>query len=197
MLKRGLFYRTQSAHPGVLVDAGEIGEIEQAGAVVGNDEAGGLLSLLAFPGRLPSLALADLHLDRLDAEPGRDVGADVLLRKRLAFDAVRIASQRERPVLEIRKEQRSDGVVIPDDIALGVAFAGIEDFVEVGKLEAVAVHDGRHGLGFSSEEGRVRAPGGFRRRTRSRRRGRIRRARCRDAGQEKQRRAACLRASRN
>ena len=81
-----------------------------------------------------------IRIDQLSAQPRRETLRDMLLKKELVLDAVRIPLQRERAVFEMRQNQGGHGVVIVDHIALGVAFVGIEHLLQVGELESVAVH---------------------------------------------------------
>ncbi len=53
----------------------------------------------------------------------------------LAFDAIRIARQNQRAILQIREQPIRDRAVILDEIALRVAFLRPEDLVEVRQAQ--------------------------------------------------------------
>ncbi len=116
--------RSHAAHPGVLIDAGQVRQIDQRRAVVADN--------------VVNLVLIVLGEDRLQAHPIGNFVFGVFLKEELLVDAVRIALERKRAVAQMRENQRRYGIVVVDDVALGDAFAGIEDFVEIGELEAVA-----------------------------------------------------------
>jgi hypothetical protein len=77
--------------------------------------------------------------DALGPYPVRPVLGTFLLVEELAFDAVRVALHRQRPALEVRQHERRHARVVVDHLALGEARLGIEDLVEVGELELLAL----------------------------------------------------------
>ena len=55
------------------------------------------------------------------AQPLRKALGHLLLEEEWLVDAVGIALERQRPVLQMRQKQRRDGVVIIQQIALAIA----------------------------------------------------------------------------
>jgi hypothetical protein len=108
-----------------VVDAAQVDQIQQAGAVFGEDIADGRLLVIG--------------VDFLGAQPRREGERRVLLEEELLLDAVGIALQRERPVLEVRQDEGRDGVVVVQQVAFDDAFGGVEDFVEIREFEGMAI----------------------------------------------------------
>ena len=80
-----------------------------------------------------------LGLNAFGAQPGSESSPARLLEEILAANAVRVALERQRPVLQVGQNQIGDIAVIIQHIALGVAFVGIIDLLEIGELEGAAV----------------------------------------------------------
>ncbi len=81
----GALERTDAAHPGILVDAAKIRQIEQRCAVVANG--------------VVNRRLVVLGINRLRTQPLREVFRGALLKKEIGVDAVRITFQGKRAVL--------------------------------------------------------------------------------------------------
>ena len=79
----------------------------------------------------------------------------VFLEEKLAGDAVGVTLEREWPVFEIGEQQVRDGIVIIQQIAFGVAFGGIENFVEVREFQPLAIHGDYGLLRFAGKERRA------------------------------------------
>ncbi len=80
-------------------------------------------------------------------QPVRKTGS-VFLEKIILVDPVGIALERERTALQMRHQQVSHAVIKVDEVALGVSVSGIEDLLQVGEFELMAV-DGERGFGSS------------------------------------------------
>ncbi len=85
----GIFERANAAHPGILIDAGQIRQIQQRGAVVAND--------------VVNLVLIVFGKDRLQPHPLGNFVLGVLLEEEVVVDSVGIAFQRERAVAQMRE----------------------------------------------------------------------------------------------
>ncbi len=79
-----MFQGSDPAHPGVLIDAGEIGEIQQRSAVVRDD--------------VVDRRSAVFGIDRLQTDPVGYFILGVLLEKVLLVDAIWVALERERAI---------------------------------------------------------------------------------------------------
>ena len=119
--------RGPAAHPGVVIDASQIHQVQQAGAVFRKD-------------------VMD-RIDQFGAQPRRETFRRVLLKEKRLLDSVRISLQGKRPVLQVRQNEIGHAIVIVEDIALGVSFAGIEDLLQVGEFQRAAVDLERRFLG--------------------------------------------------
>jgi len=100
-----------------------------------------------FPGHLPERGVAPAgaspgwpHCSALRAGPARAVADRVGgavsgeaggLEEGLASDPVGVAGEDDRAVPQVGEEQGRDGVVVGDEVALGVAVGRPEDLVEV------------------------------------------------------------------
>src|SRR3974390_604235 len=82
-----------------------------------------------------------LGIDRHSLQPFRQAVdfTEILLKKRLALDAVGITSKNERAIVEERKDEVGHAVVVSKQIALGVAGLWKIDLVEIADAEALAV----------------------------------------------------------
>jgi len=80
-----------------------------------------------------------LRVNVFGAQPWRESERRVLLKKELFVDAIRITLERKRTVAQMRKNERRNGIVVIDDVALGDAFAGIEDLIEIGQLKPMVL----------------------------------------------------------
>ena len=109
---------------GIVVDAAEIHDVQQAGAVLGEHVAD----------RRPLWS----RVDHLRAQPAGKRLRRVLLEEELLLDAVGIPLERERPVEEVRQDQVRDGVVVVEHVALGDAVVRVIQLVQVGELQRVA-----------------------------------------------------------
>src|SRR5207248_2093215 len=79
--------RTHAAHPGILIDAAEIRQIEERRAIFGQHKArGGFLVV---------------GVNRLDADPRGDAVVRVLLEEKVSGDAVWVSLERKGAVFEI------------------------------------------------------------------------------------------------
>ena len=74
--KVGFIERSNAAHPGILIDARQIGQVEQRGAIVGDHV-------------MNVRAAARLRFDRLHANPVGEVFR-ILLEEKLLIDTVRV-----------------------------------------------------------------------------------------------------------
>ena len=79
------------------------------------------------------LAARVLAPQRLGVHPLRRPGGRVLLEKGLAVDAVGVAGEHHRPVLEVGEQPGCDAAVVLDQIALGEGLLRPEHLVEVGE----------------------------------------------------------------
>ena len=113
--------RRRSAGPEVERNRAQVDDVEQRGQVVADE--------------IVDLALRVLAPHALGPDPVGREARRVLLEEGLARDAVGIARHHQRPVAEIRQQPGSDGAVVGDQVALGVAVLGPEDLLEVGELE--------------------------------------------------------------
>src|SRR5258708_6074711 len=83
-----------------------------------------------------------IHRNRL--EPVRHSLAQIFLKKSLALDSIRIASQNQSPIAQKRQNEVSRAVVISQQVSLGVAGFGEIHFVQIAQTEPFAVQfDGR------------------------------------------------------
>lgn len=124
--------------PWVVVNAAEAGEKKERGAIA----SGGVVNLLA--------TLFGVYRNGL--EPIGQAFAQILLKKRLALDAAGITAQNEGAILEKRKDAAGDGIVVGEEIALGVAGLGEIDFIEIGEMEAFAAELDVDGFRAAAEE---------------------------------------------
>src|SRR5258708_34553964 len=85
------------------------------------------------------LARIESAVNGLCLQPGRKVFRGSLLPKEIAVDTVGITLQRERTALKVRNDQIGDGVVVVDDVALGVTLQRIEDLVQIRELDLPAI----------------------------------------------------------
>ena len=122
-MKSGLSRLRHAAHPGIVIDAAQVHQVEQAGAILGEHVADG-----------PAVVLG---IDPLGAQPGGEALGHVLLKEEIVLDAVRVALERKRPVLQVRQNQVGHVVVVIQHVALGVAFVGIKDLFQVGEFQGV------------------------------------------------------------
>ncbi len=113
------------AGPGIVVDAAQIGQIQQGRPVVGD-------VILDF---LP--ALLGINPDRI--HPLRHRFARILLKERLPADAVRVAAQDKRPVLEERQQPVGHPVVVGQQLPLGDSLAGKVNLVEVRQPQRLSI----------------------------------------------------------
>ena len=122
----GMIEGGDAGHPGVLIDAAQVGEIDEIGAASTDD----LSAHLAMFGE-----------DRFGAKPIGEAGAvgGVLLKEALFGDAVGIAAEGEGPVLQMREEEIGDGGVVVDEVALGDLVGGVEELVQILEAHADAV----------------------------------------------------------
>ena len=58
---------------------------------------------------------------------------DIFLKEALAFDAVGMAIENQRPIPEIRKDNIGDTIIISNDIALRVTLFGPKHLVKMGQ----------------------------------------------------------------
>ena len=99
----------------VQLDVGQVGEPHERGPVLGE--------------RVVDRTL--LHgLDPLGPVRGR-----LLLVEVLAVDAVGIALEGQRAVVQVREHDRRDPGVVRDEVALGEPRLGVQDLVPVGDLQ--------------------------------------------------------------
>ena len=115
----------RTANPRVVVDTPQVDQVQQTRGIAGKYVVDRLLSVVGG--------------DQLGAQPRRECLRNILLEERLALNPVGIPPQRERPVQQVRQNQIGDGGIVIQNVALGVAFGRVEDFVQVGELEHVAV----------------------------------------------------------
>ena len=124
-----------ATHPDVQRDRAEVYQIDQCFDDV-RDE-------------ILDVALRVFTPDRDRLNPIRDEARRVFLVERLAVDPVGIAGEHDRAVLEIRQEPGRHRPVVLDQVALGIAFLGPEDFVQVRQLDFSGRRDGGRGTGGS------------------------------------------------
>ena len=129
----GLLQRRDPAAPDVQRNRGHVGDVQERLEVVAHEVA--------------DLALRVLAPDSLQLHPLGDKARRVLLKERLAADAVWIPREHHRPVLQVGQEPRGDGAVVLDEIAFGVALLRPEDLVEVGELHLAGRGDEGRGTG--------------------------------------------------
>ncbi len=73
-------------------------------------------------------------------DPVRPMGGGVLFKKELAVYPVGISLQGERPPGQMRHQDRRNASVVVDDLSLGEAGRGIENFIQVGELQLPALN---------------------------------------------------------
>src|ERR1700682_611976 len=101
----------------------------------------------AFENKIGNLPFRILGVDPRPANPLWGETWRVLLEKALAFDSVGIARQHHRTVFQIGQHPLRDTLVVVDQIALGIAFGGPEDFVGVRDLNTMLImHRGGRSL---------------------------------------------------
>src|SRR5579883_915685 len=121
----GMVEIADAAHPGVVIDATEIDQVQETCPIVGEWIVIGL-GWMAFA-------------DRLATYPVGEVARCIFLKEELAGDAVGVALHGEWPVLEMGEQPGGDAVVEGEQIAFRPAVAREEDFVEIGELYRVAI----------------------------------------------------------
>ena len=94
-------------------NAARVDDVEQRVELVADE----VFRVLDAPGRHPV---------------GRELGR-VLLEEALAVDAVRIARQHQRPIVQVRAQNRPDRLVVREQVALGVAVGRPEDLLQVAE----------------------------------------------------------------
>src|SRR5882672_6684334 len=107
--------------PRIVVDATEASQKQQGSAVAG----GGIVNYLT--------AMFGIHRNRL--EPVRHPLAQIFLKKSLALDSIRIASQHQSPIAQKRQNEVSRAVVISQQVPLGVAGFGEIHFVQIAQTQ--------------------------------------------------------------
>src|SRR5207248_174503 len=108
---------------GVQLDRRHVGHPHQRGQVVAEAVVDGAAVAVAGYGRR--------------GHPLRPVRGAALLVEVLLVDAVGVALERQRPLLQMRQQSTGDPRVVVDDPALGEPCLRIEDLVEVGELETL------------------------------------------------------------
>jgi hypothetical protein len=106
----------------VQLEVGEVGEPHERRQVVAEAEVD-RARVVAAP-------------DRRRLHPVGPVARALLLVEVLAGDAVRVALERQRAVVQVRQDGRRDARVVVDQLPLGEAGLGIEDLVEVRERQA-------------------------------------------------------------
>ncbi len=94
--------------------------------------------------------------NQLGPHPGCERRGNVFLKKEIVIDAIGVALERERAVLEIRQQQIGDGVVEIQEVPLGIAVGGEINLVQVGELQVAAIDGHRHFGLLAGEQGRAR-----------------------------------------
>ena len=103
----------------VQLDVGEVGQPHERRHVVREAEV--------------DVALVVPAPDARGLDPVRAVRRALLLVEELSLDAVRVALQRQRAVVQVRQEHGRDAHVVVDQVALREAGLRIHDLVEVGE----------------------------------------------------------------
>ena len=75
-----ILQRTNAAHPGILVNTSQVGEIQQAGVVIGDYKIYGSVIVLGE--------------NRFFSQPGREALRSLFLEEKLAFNSIGIALER-------------------------------------------------------------------------------------------------------
>ena len=86
------------------------------------------------------VALVALAPDGRGLYPVRPVRGGILLKKVLAVHPVGIALQGQRPSRQMRNQDGRDAGVVVDDLSLGEAGRGIQDFVQIRQLQLPALN---------------------------------------------------------
>src|SRR4029077_18210911 len=87
-----------AAHAGIMVDAAQVDQIEQSGAILAQSVTGAIG-------------------ERSRKPIGKALG-DLLLKEKRLVDPVGVTLEGERAVLEMRQDQRRDSIVVIQQIAL-------------------------------------------------------------------------------
>ena len=113
--------RADPGAPHVERDRAEVRDVAQALAVV-HDE-------------VVDVAPGVLRVHALGPDPRGNPLGSVLLEEGLALDAVGVARQHERPVLQVRQHERRDARVVLEEVPLRVPLVRPEHLVQVRELE--------------------------------------------------------------
>ena len=78
--------------------------------------------------------------DRRGLDPVRPMLGGILFEEELAVHSIGIAFERQRPSREMWHENRRDARVVVNDLSLGKAGRGIQDFVQIRQLQLPALN---------------------------------------------------------
>src|ERR1700680_4064010 len=115
-----------AAGPGIVVNATEVGQVEQHGEIVGE--------------KIVHESLLPLGMNGDGFHPLGGGGARLLLKKRLAMNAIGIAPEDHGAVLQEREKVGGQPKIVGKKIALGVAVLGEIDLVQMREAHGLAVN---------------------------------------------------------